>query len=114
MVWLQKKELEMKLKLQQMISYSHLPGTVFYKRVPRICRLKFTCSLSIISICAEVQLKLYHLPVSLQTRMSLLFQNLLILTSIFRYVTGWFSPYHRKRKIIHPIIMHHFHPDAVR
>ncbi|XP_075375172.1 hexosaminidase D isoform X4 [Mycteria americana] len=30
-----------------------------------------------------------------------------------RYVTGWFSPYHRKRKIIHPIIMHHFHPDAV-
>ncbi|XP_072737587.1 hexosaminidase D isoform X3 [Ciconia boyciana] len=31
-----------------------------------------------------------------------------------RYVTGWFSPYHRKRKIIHPIIMHHFHPDAVR
>ncbi|XP_061867023.1 hexosaminidase D isoform X2 [Colius striatus] len=31
-----------------------------------------------------------------------------------RYVTGWFSPYHRKRKIIHPIIMHHFQPDAVR
>ncbi|KAM6403669.1 LOW QUALITY PROTEIN: hexosaminidase D [Rhynochetos jubatus] len=30
-----------------------------------------------------------------------------------RYVTGWFSPYHRKRKIIHPIIMHHFQPDAV-
>ncbi|XP_064890679.1 hexosaminidase D isoform X2 [Columba livia] len=30
-----------------------------------------------------------------------------------RYVTGWFSPYHRKRRIIHPIIMHHFQPDAV-
>ncbi|XP_064531761.1 hexosaminidase D isoform X1 [Pseudopipra pipra] len=30
-----------------------------------------------------------------------------------RYVTGWFSPYHRKRKIIHPIIMHLFQPDAV-
>ncbi|NWI07551.1 HEXDC Hexosaminidase, partial [Tichodroma muraria] len=30
-----------------------------------------------------------------------------------RYVTGWFSPYHRKRKIIHPIIMHHVQPDAV-
>ncbi|KAM6194080.1 LOW QUALITY PROTEIN: hexosaminidase D [Sarcoramphus papa] len=30
-----------------------------------------------------------------------------------RYVTGWFSPYHRKRKMIHPIIMHHFQPDAV-
>ncbi|NXX28068.1 HEXDC Hexosaminidase, partial [Nicator chloris] len=27
------------------------------------------------------------------------------------YVTGWFSPYHRKRKIIHP--MHQFLPDAV-
>ncbi|XP_068269260.1 hexosaminidase D [Nyctibius grandis] len=30
-----------------------------------------------------------------------------------RYVTGWFSPYHRKRKIIHPIIIHYFQPDAV-
>ncbi|CAM4556071.1 hexosaminidase D [Lepidochelys kempii] len=30
-----------------------------------------------------------------------------------RYVTGWFSPYHRKRKIVHPIMMHHFQPDAV-
>ncbi|RLV99357.1 hypothetical protein DV515_00010012 [Chloebia gouldiae] len=30
-----------------------------------------------------------------------------------RYVTGWFSPYHRKRKIIHPIVLHHFQPDAV-
>ncbi|RMB92195.1 hypothetical protein DUI87_31306 [Hirundo rustica rustica] len=35
------------------------------------------------------------------------------LTGWQRYVTGWFSPYHRKRKIIHPIIMHHFQPDAV-
>ncbi|XP_071619961.1 hexosaminidase D isoform X2 [Heliangelus exortis] len=33
--------------------------------------------------------------------------------TFMRYVTGWFSPYHRKRKIIHPIIMHHFQPDAV-
>ncbi|XP_013912747.1 PREDICTED: hexosaminidase D isoform X2 [Thamnophis sirtalis] len=31
-----------------------------------------------------------------------------------RYVTGWFSPYHRKRKKIHPIMIHHFQPDAVR
>ncbi|XP_054134948.1 hexosaminidase D isoform X2 [Melozone crissalis] len=31
-----------------------------------------------------------------------------------RYSTGWFSPYHRKRKIIHPIIVHHLQPDAVR
>ncbi|KAJ7404411.1 Hexosaminidase D [Willisornis vidua] len=30
-----------------------------------------------------------------------------------RYVTGWFSPYHRRRKIIHPIMVHHFQPDAV-
>nr|XP_021391494.1 hexosaminidase D [Lonchura striata domestica] len=30
-----------------------------------------------------------------------------------RYVTGWFSPYHRKKKIIHPIVLHHFQPDAV-
>lgn len=32
----------------------------------------------------------------------------------FRYVTGWFSPYHRKRKKIHPIMIHHFQPDALR
>ncbi|XP_039572138.1 hexosaminidase D isoform X2 [Passer montanus] len=31
-----------------------------------------------------------------------------------RYATGWFSPYHRKKKIIHPIIVHHLQPDAVR
>ncbi|XP_039183940.1 hexosaminidase D isoform X2 [Crotalus tigris] len=31
-----------------------------------------------------------------------------------RYVTGWFSPYHRKRKKIHPIMIHHFQPDAIR
>ncbi|XP_044310003.1 hexosaminidase D isoform X2 [Varanus komodoensis] len=30
------------------------------------------------------------------------------------YVTGWFSPYHRKRKKIHPIMIHHFQPDALR
>uniref|UniRef100_A0A8D0EEQ9 Hexosaminidase D n=1 Tax=Salvator merianae TaxID=96440 RepID=A0A8D0EEQ9_SALMN len=31
-----------------------------------------------------------------------------------RYVTGWFSSYHRKRKKIHPIMIHHFQPDALR
>ncbi|XP_077183735.1 hexosaminidase D [Paroedura picta] len=31
-----------------------------------------------------------------------------------RYVTGWFSPYHRKRKKIHPIMIHLFQPDALR
>ncbi|XP_069510706.1 hexosaminidase D [Ambystoma mexicanum] len=30
-----------------------------------------------------------------------------------RYVTGWFSPYHRKRQIVHPIMVHHFQPEAV-
>lgn len=39
MVWLQKKELEMKLKSQHMISYSQLPGTVFYKLAPKIVDL---------------------------------------------------------------------------
>ncbi|XP_067403765.1 hexosaminidase D isoform X2 [Emydura macquarii macquarii] len=31
-----------------------------------------------------------------------------------RYVTGWFSPYHRKRRIVHPIMIHHFQLDALR
>ncbi|XP_030063981.1 hexosaminidase D isoform X2 [Microcaecilia unicolor] len=31
-----------------------------------------------------------------------------------RYVTGWFSPYHRKQKILHPIMSHHIQPTAVR
>ncbi|XP_019398245.1 PREDICTED: hexosaminidase D [Crocodylus porosus] len=30
-----------------------------------------------------------------------------------RYITGWFSPYHRERKIVHPIIIHHFQPDVL-
>ncbi|XP_068932772.1 hexosaminidase D isoform X2 [Petaurus breviceps papuanus] len=30
-----------------------------------------------------------------------------------RYVTGWFSPYHRKRKMIHPVMIQHIHPDAI-
>ncbi|KAH0629542.1 hypothetical protein JD844_011683 [Phrynosoma platyrhinos] len=34
--------------------------------------------------------------------------------TFMRYVTGWFSPYHRKRKKIHPIMIHHFQPDALR
>jgi len=52
MGWLLKeKELEMKFKSQQMISYSHLPRTVFYKLVPKIGRLKFTYSLSVVYLC---------------------------------------------------------------
>ncbi|XP_075759657.1 hexosaminidase D isoform X2 [Pelodiscus sinensis] len=30
-----------------------------------------------------------------------------------RYITGWFSPFHRKRRIVHPIMVHHFQPDAL-
>ncbi|XP_074121115.1 hexosaminidase D isoform X4 [Sminthopsis crassicaudata] len=30
-----------------------------------------------------------------------------------RYVTGWFSPYHRKRKMIHPVMIQHIQPDAI-
>ncbi|KAM3921928.1 hexosaminidase D [Leptodactylus fuscus] len=30
-----------------------------------------------------------------------------------RIVTGWFSPYHRKRKIIHPIMVQQIEPEAV-
>uniref|UniRef100_A0A8D0GJD9 Hexosaminidase D n=1 Tax=Sphenodon punctatus TaxID=8508 RepID=A0A8D0GJD9_SPHPU len=30
-----------------------------------------------------------------------------------RYVTGWFSLYHRKRKLVHPISLHHFQPQAL-
>ncbi|XP_029456218.1 hexosaminidase D [Rhinatrema bivittatum] len=30
-----------------------------------------------------------------------------------RYVIGWFSPYHRKRRILHPIMSHHIQPDAL-
>uniref|UniRef100_K7FT17 beta-N-acetylhexosaminidase n=1 Tax=Pelodiscus sinensis TaxID=13735 RepID=K7FT17_PELSI len=32
----------------------------------------------------------------------------------YRYITGWFSPFHRKRKLVHPIMVHHFQPDALR
>lgn len=31
-----------------------------------------------------------------------------------RYVTGWFSPYHRRRKLIHPIMIQHIQPQALR
>ncbi|XP_054834852.1 hexosaminidase D isoform X2 [Eublepharis macularius] len=34
--------------------------------------------------------------------------------TFMRYVTGWFSPFHRKRKKIHPIMIHLFQPDALR
>nr|XP_033817412.1 hexosaminidase D [Geotrypetes seraphini]XP_033817413.1 hexosaminidase D [Geotrypetes seraphini]XP_033817414.1 hexosaminidase D [Geotrypetes seraphini] len=30
-----------------------------------------------------------------------------------RYVNGWFSPYHRKQKILHPIMSHHIQPTAL-
>ncbi|XP_007483496.1 hexosaminidase D isoform X2 [Monodelphis domestica] len=30
-----------------------------------------------------------------------------------RYVTGWFSPYHRKRKTIHPVMIQYIQPDAI-
>ncbi|XP_053565755.1 hexosaminidase D [Bombina bombina] len=30
-----------------------------------------------------------------------------------RFVTGWFSPYHRKKRIIHPIMVNQIQPDAV-
>ncbi|XP_033702334.1 hexosaminidase D isoform X5 [Tursiops truncatus] len=29
-----------------------------------------------------------------------------------RYVTGWFSPYHRRRKFIHPVMIQHIQPQA--
>ncbi|XP_078231180.1 hexosaminidase D isoform X2 [Callithrix jacchus] len=30
-----------------------------------------------------------------------------------RYVTGWFSPYHRQRKLIHPVMVQHIQPAAL-
>uniref|UniRef100_A0A8C5NZG8 Hexosaminidase D n=1 Tax=Jaculus jaculus TaxID=51337 RepID=A0A8C5NZG8_JACJA len=30
-----------------------------------------------------------------------------------RYITGWFSPYHRRRKLIHPIMIQHIKPEAL-
>lgn len=30
-----------------------------------------------------------------------------------RYVTGWFSPYHRKRKLVHPVMIRHIQPQAL-
>ncbi|KAM6175771.1 hexosaminidase D [Erethizon dorsatum] len=30
-----------------------------------------------------------------------------------RYVTGWFSPYHRRRKLIHPVMLQHIQPEAL-
>ncbi|KAM5272700.1 hexosaminidase D [Ctenodactylus gundi] len=30
-----------------------------------------------------------------------------------RYVAGWFSPYHRKRKFIHPVMVQHIQPEAL-
>ncbi|KAM4663997.1 hexosaminidase D isoform 2-T2 [Discoglossus pictus] len=31
-----------------------------------------------------------------------------------RFVTGWFSPYHRKKRIVHPIMVQQIQPGAVR
>uniref|UniRef100_A0A9L0RH98 beta-N-acetylhexosaminidase n=1 Tax=Equus caballus TaxID=9796 RepID=A0A9L0RH98_HORSE len=30
-----------------------------------------------------------------------------------RYVTGWFSPFHRRRKLIHPVMIQHIQPQAL-
>ncbi|MEJ1284149.1 hexosaminidase (glycosyl hydrolase family 20 catalytic domain) containing [Cricetulus griseus] len=30
-----------------------------------------------------------------------------------RFVTGWFSPYHRRRKYIHPVMIQHIQPEAL-
>ncbi|XP_077022411.1 hexosaminidase D isoform X2 [Tamandua tetradactyla] len=30
-----------------------------------------------------------------------------------RYVTGWFSPFHRRRKLIHPVMVQHIQPEAL-
>ncbi|XP_024090325.2 hexosaminidase D isoform X3 [Pongo abelii] len=30
-----------------------------------------------------------------------------------RYVTGWFSPYHRRRKLIHPVMVQHIQPAVL-
>ncbi|XP_011921385.1 PREDICTED: hexosaminidase D isoform X6 [Cercocebus atys] len=30
-----------------------------------------------------------------------------------RYITGWFSPYHRRRKLIHPVMVQHIQPAAL-
>ncbi|XP_069916185.1 hexosaminidase D isoform X4 [Oryctolagus cuniculus] len=44
-------------------------------------------------------------------------ENLLGLSSLemtdsTRYVTGWFSPYHRRHKLIHPVMIQHIQPEA--
>ncbi|XP_059005589.1 hexosaminidase D isoform X4 [Mustela lutreola] len=31
-----------------------------------------------------------------------------------RYVSGWFSPYHRRRKLVHPVMVQHIQPQALR
>lgn len=28
-------------------------------------------------------------------------------------MTGWFSPYHRRRKLIHPVMIQHIQPQAL-
>ncbi|KAM9597813.1 hexosaminidase D isoform 1-T1 [Trichechus inunguis] len=30
-----------------------------------------------------------------------------------RYVTGWFSPYHRRRKVVHPVMVQHIQPEVL-
>uniref|UniRef100_A0A8D2JLU7 Hexosaminidase D n=1 Tax=Sciurus vulgaris TaxID=55149 RepID=A0A8D2JLU7_SCIVU len=30
-----------------------------------------------------------------------------------RYITGWFSPYHRRRKLIHPVMIQHIQPEVL-
>ncbi|XP_034881601.1 hexosaminidase D isoform X2 [Mirounga leonina] len=35
------------------------------------------------------------------------------ITDFTRYVTGWFSSYHRRRKLIHPVMVQHIQPQAL-
>ncbi|XP_029401911.1 hexosaminidase D isoform X2 [Mus pahari] len=35
------------------------------------------------------------------------------ITDTVRYVTGWFSPYHRRRKLVHPVMIQHIQPEAL-
>ncbi|XP_062936546.1 hexosaminidase D isoform X3 [Cynocephalus volans] len=37
----------------------------------------------------------------------------IVLTGWQRYVTGWFSPYHRRRNLIHPVMVQHIQPEAL-
>ncbi|XP_007652522.1 hexosaminidase D isoform X2 [Cricetulus griseus] len=51
---------------------------------------------------------------ALVTQISLhLHSSVDILLERNRFVTGWFSPYHRRRKYIHPVMIQHIQPEAL-